>query len=199
VLPPGMTARQLAAVSARKRMGAFGADLSNVCDALMVDAIEYFVFPNFAPWAAYGSPLQYRFRPNGDDVNSAIMDVVLLLPFDGVRPPAAKTRHLLSDESWTAAPELGGLGAVFDQDSANLARVQRGLRASSKGTVTLGEYQEARIRHFHLTLQSYLDTPSDLDLRLFDSPLSFPVPHQDRRLAPSPQSSVGGETRVRNG
>ncbi len=159
VLPEGMTARQVSAASARKRMGAFGADLSTVCDALMVDAIEYFVFPNFAPWAAYGSPLQYRFRPNGDDVHSAIMDVLMLLPFAGERPPAAVTHRLEADQSWTAAPQLGGLGAVFDQDSANLARVQRGLRASSKGAVTLGAYQEARIRHFHHTLNQYLNEP----------------------------------------
>ncbi len=155
-LPAGLTARQHAAASSRRRLGSFGADLTTVCDALMVDAIEYFVFPNFAPWAAYGSPLQYRFRPNGNDVNTAIMDVVLLMPCGEHRPPAAKTQYLAADQSWTAAPQLGGLGAVFDQDSANLSRVQRGLRATSKPTVTLGEYQEARIRHFHQTLASYL-------------------------------------------
>jgi phenylpropionate dioxygenase-like ring-hydroxylating dioxygenase large terminal subunit len=80
-LPEGMTARQVAAQISRRRMSAYGADLSEVADTLMVDAIEYFVFPNFMPWAAYGSPLQYRFRPNVDDVNSCIMDVLLLLPF----------------------------------------------------------------------------------------------------------------------
>jgi phenylpropionate dioxygenase-like ring-hydroxylating dioxygenase large terminal subunit len=160
-LPDAMTARQVAAASARKRMGAYGADLSQVCDSLMVDAIEYFVFPNFAPWAAYGSPLQYRFRPNGDDVNSAIMDVLFLLPFSGPRPPAAQVRRLGEDESWTEAKELGGLGTVFDQDSSNLRRVQRGLRASSKGRVTLGEYQESRIRHIHHTLAGYLNPSSE--------------------------------------
>ncbi len=156
-LPAEVTARADAAASARRRISRVaGADLSTVCDSLMVDAIEYFVFPNFAPWAAYGSPLQYRFRPNGDDVNSAIMDVMLLMPFAGERPPAAKVRVIPDGESWTTAPELGGLGAVFDQDTSNLARVQRGLRAGSKTTLMLGEYQEARIRHFHHTLDTYL-------------------------------------------
>ncbi len=160
-LPDGVSARADAAAAARQRISKMGgADLSQVCDALMVDAIEYFIFPNFAPWAAYGSPLQYRFRPNGDDVNSAIMDVMLLMPFAGERPPAAKMQRVGDNESWTAAASLGGLGAVFDQDTANLARVQRGLRTQARETVTLGEYQEARIRHFHHTLDQYLSVES---------------------------------------
>lgn len=161
VLPDGVSARADAAANARRRISRVaGADLSTVCDALMVDAIEYFVFPNFAPWAAYGSPLQYRFRPNGDDVNSAIMDVMLLMPFAGDRPPPAKMQRIPETESWTTAASLGGLGAVFDQDTANLSRVQRGLRTQTRSKVTLGEYQEARIRHFHRTLDQYLSVES---------------------------------------
>ena len=109
-----------------------------------------------SPWAAYGSPIQYRFRPNGSDVNSCLMDVVMLMPFAGERPPSAKVHKIAVTESWTTALQLGGLGAIFDQDTSNLARVQKGLRASAKRTVTLGEYQEARIRHFHRTLDEYL-------------------------------------------
>jgi hypothetical protein len=52
--------------------------------------------------------------------------------------------------------ELGGLGAVFDQDTSNLERLQIGLKASRKPGVTLGNYQEARIRHIHQTLDKYL-------------------------------------------
>ncbi len=157
VLPEGMSARAHAAEQSRLRIGAIaGADLSNICDSLMVDAIEYFIFPNFMPWAAYGSAIQYRFRPNGNDVNSAIMDVQMLMPFEGERPPAAKVHKIAADQPWTSAPQLGGLGAIFEQDTSNLARVQRGLQASAKRTVTLGAYQEARIRHFHRTLDSYL-------------------------------------------
>jgi phenylpropionate dioxygenase-like ring-hydroxylating dioxygenase large terminal subunit len=158
-LAEGVSARADAAAASRRRISQIGgADLSEVCDALMVDAIEYFVFPNFAPWAAYGSPLQYRFRPNGDDVNSAIMDVLFLMPFSGERPPAATVQVVKEDASWTTALAIGALGAVFDQDTANLARVQKGLRTGAKKTITLGEYQEARLRHFHRTLESYLSS-----------------------------------------
>lgn len=156
----GERARPQVAAAARERIGAVaGADLSDVCDSMMVDAIEYYIFPNFMPWAAYGSPIQYRFRPNGSDVNSSIMDVVMLMPFGGARPAPAPVHHIEVDQSWTSAPQLGGLGPIFDQDTSNLWRVQKGLRTRAKRTVTLGEYQEARIRHLHQTLAEYLAKP----------------------------------------
>ena len=49
-----------------------------------------------------------------------------------------------------------GLANVFEQDGANLPQVQKGMKASKKGAVTLGNYQEVRIRHFHQTLDKYL-------------------------------------------
>ena len=53
-------------------------------------------------------------------------------------------------------PELGALGKVFNQDTVRFARIQRGLRASVRPSLTLSRYQESRIRHFHATLDAYL-------------------------------------------
>ena len=39
---------------------------------------------------------------------------------------------------------------------ANLAHVQRGLRASARPGVTFANYQEVKIRHFHDLLDRYL-------------------------------------------
>ena len=47
---------------------------------------------------------------------------------------------------------------LSDQDTATLERVQRGLASSSKPGVTLAVYQESRIRHFHSTLGTYLES-----------------------------------------
>ena len=71
-------------------------------DAELVDSIDYSVFPNFHPWAAY-QRLVYRFRPNGDDHESCIMDVYILSPFHGVRPAAAPVQLLGPEESWIDA------------------------------------------------------------------------------------------------
>ncbi|MBD2527703.1 aromatic ring-hydroxylating dioxygenase subunit alpha [Nostoc sp. FACHB-133] len=158
-VPQGMTARAYAAETARTRMQErLGFDCSNVSDTEMLDAISYFIFPNFMPWAGVGVPLQFRFRPNGNDPDSCIMDVLLLLPSQlEKRPPAAKIHWLTSEESWTNAPELGGLGEVFDQDTSNLRRVQKGLKTSVKPGITLGRYQESRIRHFHQVWEHYIN------------------------------------------
>ena len=49
------------------------------------------------------------------------------------------------------------LGRIFDQDGANLPQVQRGMKASKTGEAVLANYQEIRIRHFHQTIDKYLD------------------------------------------
>src|SRR3546814_3980389 len=105
------------------------------------------------PWPAYLTPFAYLFRPDRHDPDSCVMDIMVLepLPEGEPRPPAAKTRHLGPDESWSDAPELGVFGRVFNQDGSNFGRIQRGLRASVRATTTLASYQESRIRHFHAT------------------------------------------------
>ena len=107
-------------------------------DAEFIDNFDYTLFPNFHPWGAYNR-IVYRFRPNGDDHRSAIMEVFFLAPFSGERPPPAECHRLEVDEPWTDAPELGMLAKVFEQDSFNMPKVQRGLEATAKPGVTLGQ------------------------------------------------------------
>jgi len=124
-------------------------------DAELMDSIDYTVFPNFHPWGGLNR-IVYRFRPNGDDHRSAIMDVLFLAPFRGERPAPAPVHWLADDESWMAAPELGLLAKVFDQDLANMAEVQRGLETTVKPGVTLGNYQEAKVRWLHDKLTEWV-------------------------------------------
>ena len=86
------------------------------------------------------------------------MEVILLepVPADGERPPPVPMHMLGPDEAWTDAPELGGLAPIFEQDWSNIPFVQRGLRASVRPEITIGRYQEVRIRHLHRTLDRYL-------------------------------------------
>lgn len=44
----------------------------------LMDSTLYLLFPNFAPWAGHGTVINYRHRPNGNDVDSCIMDIYLL-------------------------------------------------------------------------------------------------------------------------
>lgn len=159
VVPEGSTTRQVLADQRRKMLTDLGRDVDHLTDAEMVDTIHYFIFPNIVVWTAYGSPIVYRFRPNGNDHESHIMEIIFLSPCDlrEPRPAPAPVTKLDKDQSWTEAPALGRLGWVFDQDVANAPLVQAGLKASGKGAVSLANYQEIRIRHFHHTLDTYLD------------------------------------------
>jgi phenylpropionate dioxygenase-like ring-hydroxylating dioxygenase large terminal subunit len=158
-IEPGASARKVLGdrvrASLQKRTGR---DHSHLTDAETLDGVEYFLFPNFMPWAGYLTPFAYRFRPDGHDPDSSVIDIMVLepLPEGESRPPAAKTRVLGPGETWSDAPELGVFGRVFNQDGSNFGRIQRGLRASVRPTTTLASYQESRIRHFHATLDQYL-------------------------------------------
>ena len=61
------------------------------------------------------------------------------------------------EQSYTEVEGLSWLGPVYDEDTGNLQMQQQGLKTSGRGGITLGNYQEARIRRVHLTLDEYLD------------------------------------------
>jgi phenylpropionate dioxygenase-like ring-hydroxylating dioxygenase large terminal subunit len=148
-LAPGQTARAASAAAARERWRpVVGDSVDSWSDAEFIDNIDYTLFPNFHPWGAYNR-IVYRFRPNGDDHRSAIMDVFLLAPFSGPRPDPAPTTVLGPDEPWTEASELGLLAKVFEQDSFNMPMVQKGLTQTVKPGVTLADYQESKVRWLH--------------------------------------------------
>ena len=158
-LGEGDTPRAKMAERARERIGrSTGRDLSALSDTESLDLIEYLLFPNMVPWGGQSVPVCYRFRPYGDDPERHIMEIMFLFAKnpDGTHPPSAKVTWLGADDKWSDAPELGASGMVVDQDSDNLMRIQKGLRASKKPGVTLANYQESRIRHFHQTLDQYM-------------------------------------------
>ena len=154
---PGHSARDASAAAARERWRpVVGDTVDEWSDAEFIDNIDYTLFPNMHPWGAYNR-IVYRFRPNGDDHRSAIMEIFLLAPFSGERPPAAATTYLEFDDDWTDAPELGMLAKVFQQDSFNMPMVQKGLEQTAKTGVTLSNYQESKVRWLHQLLGEWVE------------------------------------------
>jgi nitrite reductase/ring-hydroxylating ferredoxin subunit len=159
-LSEGQTARvSIAELNRQLFAEESGRDLSHVTVAELLDAILYSVFPNTQIWAGYGMNILYRIIPDGHDVDSCIYDVMVFGRNKNGEPPKASAEMtvLSVDQPFSAAPELGALGPVFDQDVRNLDAMAKGLRASKKGAVTLAHYQESRIRHLHETLDKYLN------------------------------------------
>ncbi len=158
-LPPGKSARQAHADILRQTLGEeMDVDLSTVSNSEMLDSIEYHVFPNACFFPGIVIPLIYRFRPLG--IDRCIHDILLLRPRPdhGPTPPPTPTVRLGIDEPYVSVPGFkeNRLSYVLDQDTDNFKRQWAGIKASAKGAQTLGNYQEARIRHFHNTLDTYL-------------------------------------------
>lgn len=158
-LPENMTTREYIGEMNRELFSEMsGADLSQATLAELQDAILYSIFPNTQVWAGYFGNIVYRAIPDGDDHESCIFDIWLLgrHPEGESCPAGAKVNRLSDDQPFSAAPEIGALGGVFDQDMSNLGAMTKGLKTSKKGFVSLANYQESRIRHHHETLDKYL-------------------------------------------
>jgi nitrite reductase/ring-hydroxylating ferredoxin subunit len=158
-VPEGESARAIAAEYRRERMSArLGVDLSDCSDSLMLDSIEYHLFPNMFLFPGITIPMVYRFRPYGNDVDRSIFDLLWLEPkpegSESLPPP--EPIRLEIEQSYTEVEALGWLGRVYDEDTGNLQLQQEGFKTSRKAGITLGNYQEARIRRVHMTLDELL-------------------------------------------
>lgn len=155
-VPEGSTAREVAIAAMRAQLGDSAANLS---DAELIDAMQYSVFPNMVLFRSVGFPAVYRFLPNGNDPDTSIFDMFIMahVPPGQARPEPAE-RIELGDRPFADVVELPEwLRLIYDQDVANLGLQQKGFKAGGMDGVTLSRYHESRIRHYHQTLQSYLE------------------------------------------
>jgi nitrite reductase/ring-hydroxylating ferredoxin subunit len=160
VLPPGGTARQAMADMFRGMFEqATNTDLSAVSDSEMLDCFSYTIFPNLYLFPGISLPMVYRFRPDPKDHRKSIYEVLFLRPApkDGKRPMPAEPIRLAEHQSFKEAEGMDpGFGQILDQDTENLILQQEGLEASAKAGITLGNYQEIRVRHFERAVERYV-------------------------------------------
>jgi nitrite reductase/ring-hydroxylating ferredoxin subunit len=159
-LGQGNTARKVMAGMFRGMFEkATNTDLSRVSDSELLDCFSYTIFPNCFLFPGISLPMVYRFRPDPRDHRKCIYEVLFLrpVPVDGKRPEPAEPIHLADDQSYKEAEGMDpGFGAILDQDTDNLFLQQEGLEASAKHGLTLGNYQEIRVRNFEKTIDKYL-------------------------------------------
>jgi nitrite reductase/ring-hydroxylating ferredoxin subunit len=159
-LEEGGKARQVMADMLRGMFEkATNTDLSRVSDSELLDCFSYTVFPNCFLFPGISLPMVYRFRPDPRDHRWCLYEVLFLrpVPMDGSRPEPAPAIFLADHQSFKEAEGMDpGFGAILDQDTNNLFLQQEGLEASAKRGLTLGNYQEIRIRHFEKAVDRYL-------------------------------------------
>lgn len=153
-LDPGKDLRQQLAAWHREVQAKFYNVKNDAPDAVMIDSILYFVFPNFAFWLSESLPFVYRFTPHETDPEKSYYEVHLILPYDESKPRPApyEMKHLGPDTKiFDEVPEFGFLAQVFDQDMTNMPRVQQGMHAADPTRMhsQLGSYQEMLIQHWN--------------------------------------------------
>lgn len=159
-LKDGETARQKMAEMMRGMFEqATNTDLSGVSDSELLDCFSYTVFPNTFLFPGISLPMVYRFRPVKGDHRKCLYEVFFMrpVPQEGERPEPACEVKLEEHQSFTEAEGMDpGFGDILDQDTENLLLEQEGLEASDKPGITLGNYQEIRIRHFEKAVDKYV-------------------------------------------
>ena len=144
--------RRLAITVYKDRMGL---DVSQMPNSELLDGTEYLIFPHFLIWPSTSNPLVYRFRP-GPTPDSCLWETSLYLSYEGERPAPGPIIKLEVGEPMRDIPELGYVGPILQQDCDNLEYIQDGMKASGTGVMQLARYQEARLRHYHETIDRYL-------------------------------------------
>lgn len=155
----GTTARMVLADLNRQTLnGMTGVDYSKHSDAEMLDAIQYYVFPNLIPWAG-AFPLTYRVTPWGTDPDYSLFETILLgsVPEGQELPPEAPLRILEPGQKWSDVPEMGGFGPIADQDTENLEKLQLGLKQRNLTHVHFSDYHERNIRRLHANIAGYIE------------------------------------------
>jgi hypothetical protein len=97
-----------------------------------------------------GSAILFRIRPNGLDPDSAIKDLWTLQwprPDEPWQMPERKFYPDWTSKDW---------GLITNQDFANMAHIQTGMKSRACHGLRLNPRQESNILHMHRVIDRYL-------------------------------------------
>jgi phenylpropionate dioxygenase-like ring-hydroxylating dioxygenase large terminal subunit len=138
----------------------YDAEVAEPTNAMLLDFVKFFMFPNFHPWWGEQFPVFYRFTPLGLNPEESLFELRLLapLPRSGERPRPAKPVDADFDQDLRDFPELGFAGYIANQDTENMVPVQEGMRAAhpERAAPILALYVEKQITHFYETYDRVL-------------------------------------------
>ena len=142
----------LSAYQARRHelLSARGVDVSAFTPDQMTSAEDVHWFPNFVGPIYPGSALLFRVRPYRRDPNRSVKDTwVLDWPAD---TDTYELPEMHFTEDWTERR----WGEITEQDYANLANVQRGMKSRACEGLWLNPRQEGNILQMHHVIDRYV-------------------------------------------
>ena len=149
-LPEGQTVMDAYNEIRLQMLKSKGIDLSGLSDEQLLSTDDVHFFPNVVGPIYPGSTTLFRVRPNGLDPHSTIKD---LLTLEWAAPGEEREmceRKFYPD--WTAKD----WGLVTNQDYANMAHVQAGMRSRGCTGLRLNPRQEHNVIHMHQVIDEYL-------------------------------------------
>jgi hypothetical protein len=149
-LPEGKTAMDAYNDIRVQMLRGKGIDLGDLTDEQLLMSDDVHFFPNVVGPIYPGSTTLFRTRPNGLDPHSAIKDLWTL---EWVAPDEDRQmceRKFYPD--WAAKD----WGLVTNQDYANMAHVQAGMRSRGCTGLRLNPRQEHNVIHMHEVIDDYL-------------------------------------------
>lgn len=127
-----------------------GVPVEEFSDDQLTSADDVLFFPNMVGPIYPGSAIVFRVRPDGLDPDRAIKDTWFLEWPRPDEPGRQVTRRFYPD--WTERD----WGLITNQDYANMAHIQIGLKSRGGPGIRLNRRQEANVLHMHRTVDHYL-------------------------------------------
>lgn len=160
--------RAAVALAKRKRAKEMGLDYDRFSDAQLTDSTIFGLFPNAQIGCHPEAVFLHRFKPYEDDPEKFTYDTTIMYRHVDAPGYGAPGWMGLGDEvdlTGATRPEIAhtglgeppGMGEVLDQDSDLLPSVQKGARSRGFRGPLWCE-QEARLRHFHVELDRWLES-----------------------------------------
>jgi phenylpropionate dioxygenase-like ring-hydroxylating dioxygenase large terminal subunit len=149
-VPGDATTTQFLTDVRRKVGAARGVDYSHIPDADIQAAIDYCIYPNLVGPISAGNWILFRFRPNGDDPDTCLYDVMFLHRF-GDDEEVPEVEH----EFYPKWDDHHEWGPTIGQDLSNMGRVQAGLHDSTFKGLRLNR-QEAGVRNHERFIDRYV-------------------------------------------
>lgn len=120
---------------------------------IQASRLDWHMFPNtLYLHGSIDSVIWYRFRPNGHDHDTCIMDVWSLELYGAGKEPPLKREFYLDWRDPAAK-----WGRILDQDFANMLAVRKGMKSSAfKGSI-LNPLQERSVANFYRSLRQFMN------------------------------------------